>query len=297
MSILLALACTGATYNQGTDLIDDDDTGVEGDADTDADADTDTDTDADADGDTDADADTDIPWDGDCGNWLDPVDLDGWTRDYSILNGSDEGTETQTGVGAVGDEYHVESHLAMGWISEWDGTLRYGCNSDGEGLFLIQDPYDYNYSSFASSFGIYGLNYMQYDPYTMYLPDESQAGGIGSWNYAHTVNVMSEDKTGGESVAMTVAVEGTYLELGWKDVDVLGNTYSAYRITNTYSMSSDGAFGGLFGAFDATGYVDSYYVPGIGLVEEAHIQDKSDGTSHEIVKTLTAFTGLEAVYP
>ena len=182
----------------------------------------------------------------------------------------------------------------LGWISEWDGTLRYSCNSDGEGLFLVQDPYDYNYSTFAASFGFYGLNYLQYEPYTMYLPDESVAGGVGSWNYEHTVNIMSEDKTGGESVQMTVDVQGTYLEIGWKDVEVLGVTYNGYRITNTYNMTSEG-FGGVFGAFEATGFVDSYYVPGIGLVEETHVQDKSDGTSHEIIKTLTAFSGLEAV--
>ncbi|MCP4808553.1 MAG: hypothetical protein GY913_00420 [Proteobacteria bacterium] len=294
-TLFLLFACTGGTYNQGTDLSytpDSGDSGAEGDADTDADADGDTDADADSD----SDSDTDVQWDGECGNWLDPVDITGWSKTYELSNGTDVGSETMTPQGKIGDLYVVTSDLTLGSFSTWSGDLEYACNYDGEGLYIASDPYDFNYSTFGSSFGFYGLNWLDYSPPSRYLPDESQYGSIGSWNYEHTVSVMSEDdQTGAESEFMTVDLQGTYLELGDKDVDVLGTTYTGYRLTNTYSMSSEGAFGGIFGAFTATGYVDSIYVPGIGLVSETHIQDKSDGTSHEITRTLTSYSGLTAV--
>lgn len=294
-TLFLMFACAGGSYNQGTDLTytgDSVDSGIESDTDTDSDADGDTDADADADSDTD----TDVEWAGDCGNWLDPVDITGWSKSYTLTNGSDSGTEVQTPQGKIGELYVVTSDLTMGAFSTWSGDLEYGCNVDGEGLFLASDPYDFNYSTFGSSFGFYGLNFLDYSPAAQYLPDESQYGNIGSWNYAHTVMVTSrDDQSGAETVDMTVDVEGTYLELGEVTVDVLGTSYTGYRITNTYSMSSEGMFGGLFGAFTATGYIDSTFVPGIGLITETHIQDKSDGTSHEILKELTSYSGLSAV--
>ena len=296
-TLTLLFACTGGTYNQGTDLVYTPDSGAsdsgsEGDTDTDADADGDTDADAD----TDSDTDTDVEWDGECGNWLDPVDITGWSKTYELSNGTDSGTETQTPQGKVGDLYVVNSDLTLGSFSTWNGDLEYACDYDGEGLFVASDPYDFNWSAFGSSFGFYGLNFNDYAPPMQYLPDESQYGKVGSWNYENSIEVMSlDDTTGAESVFMTIDIQGTYLELWDVDVDVLGTTYTGYRLTNTYSLSSDGAFGGIFGAFTATGFIDQTFVPGIGLISETNIQDKSDGTSHEITRTLSSYSGLSAV--
>ena len=295
LSSLLLLACSGGTYNQGRDtLVGYDDTADETDTDTDTDADTDTDTDADAD--TDSDTDTDVNWDGDCGNYYEPIDIDGWTRNYDLVIGENAGTETQTALGSLGgDVYGYQSDLALGW-STWSGNVEFGCNTEGDGLYLQTDPYDYFVSAFGS-WGLYGLYWAEYEPTPRVLPRQNQVGQIGSWTYEHTVNLMELDQTtGAEKVTMTVDVAGTYLELGEKEIEVSGTTYTAYRLTNTYSMSSEG-LGGIIGAFEATGFVDQYYVPGIGLVYESNVQDKSDGTSHTLEKTLTGYTGLTQINP
>jgi hypothetical protein len=126
------------------------------------------------------------------------------------------------------------------------------------------------------------------NPGRKYLPAADEIGNIGSWSYSYDLELMTD----GTSIG-SVATSGTYVELGMVDVEVGGNTYSGYRLTNTYQMVFDG-MGGM-GAFVRDGYIDQVWVQGLGLVSEQHDSGFDDGSLSSMTKTLDSFTGLTPI--
>lgn len=278
-------ACTGSV-NQGTDL------GWKNDDSSGADSATDStggDDSVGGDDSTDSPIDSDpgSTWAGSCGNYWDPVDLSNWTRSYAVTYNGSEGTEDQASLGEIGDrQYRFSTTLKVATGDGWAGTADVACDFNGEeGLFMTRWEVEY-----ATSFGAFLLT-GDLSPARLYLPDEAFIGGLGSWNYDYSLTITYVDTSGGSGdLPFPTAVTGTFVELGEVETTVGGETVNGYRLTNTYSMSSEGLF-------TRTGYIDQTWVPGIGLVYEKHTAELDDGKTSEIVKTLTSYTGLEIIQP
>jgi len=278
----LLTACSDNPYNQGTDLNRDTtesgiatDTGE--DADTDADADSDTDADADADSDTDADTDP-----GDCSSAWDPVQKTGWVRTYNVEYMGAAGTGTQSAIGPAtsssgeaGYSYKDSMLGDMAFASEaYDTTVIVGCEGgSGEGLYA----YEWNgtITHYYQSFPITSVA----TPPRMYLPSDTDLGNKGGWDYTYTLAVTTT------SGADTLTYNGTYLEIGFEDYELPnGHTVEAYRLTNSFSLT-DTAMAASF-----NGYIEQWWVKGIGLVKE--LSTDADSMSTVMSREIVDYTGL-----
>ena len=170
---------------------------------------------------------------------------------------------------------------ADGGGTGWDGEVYLGCEdrSGNEGLFITEWDMSILTSGTAAA-----APYAEISPPRKVFPAEYEVGGAGSWNYNDTATMT--DATMGASTADT---QGTYTDDGFEDITIKGTTYSAYKLTNTYTMSLTT----VMGSSVINGQQELWYVNGIGLVKEVNVN--TDDGSTIVNRSLTSFSGLTAI--
>jgi len=117
-----------------------------------------------------------------------------------------------------------------------------------------------------------------------YLPGVEKIGTGDSWGFSYTLTYMD---TSGTGMSVSVPVNGSYEDQGmttiWTDI----GTYEAWHISSDYTMalSSSGMF-----TDDWTAEVDYYWVEGLGLVFEEHIDTETGAIL--LRKELSSSVGL-----
>jgi len=88
--------------------------------------------------------------------------------------------------------------------------------------------------------------------------------------------------------SFTAESTGTYVDGGFEEITVGGETYTAYKLTHTFTTN----ISLMTGAQTINGQQTLWYVKGIGLVKEENVN--TDDGSTIVLRTLTSFTGLTA---
>jgi hypothetical protein len=100
-----------------------------------------------------------------------------------------------------------------------------------------------------------------------YLPDPDLIGTGISWDYSYDLSISDPFGLGTMS---TVPVEGTFTDLGMETLEIEGETMSAWRIGNHYTIEWSATDG--IGPFteDVTAEANTWWVEGLGMVQEDH---------------------------
>jgi hypothetical protein len=285
--LLVLAACANDRYNQGNDIpVDDSGTGETDDGGDDG-ADggtTDDGTGGDDGGTDDGGDDGGTTQSGPCRNIYDPVDTDGWTKEFAATYNQAEGTSTMEGrPGLSASEsdatYQYFDAITTG-ADGWTGTVTVNCQ-DGtadEGMHVVGWDMDVTYSSIPMT--IQGTDSVP----RLYLPADWMIGGVGSWDYSYTLAAVTDPTK--KSSTLDFTVTGTYTESGFQEIELFdGSTVSAYKLTNTYAMTSV--------ILSMSGVIEQWWVPGLGLVKEINTDSATSATI--MTRDLTGYTGLEVL--
>ncbi len=223
-----------------------------------------------------------------CHNDYDPLHETGWTKTFtatfSVLgDASATGTATESGLGMTtlpdGTEGYAYTDSITGTNETFDVTTYVACDpGSDEGMFVV---------GWAGLYSAYGFVTMDIDaslePGRPYLPPQYALGSVGSWDYAYNLYVDTTDPSTGTPTSYLTQTSGTYNEAGFQDITLFnGETVSAYKVVNTYTQVSD--------LGTVNGYIESYWVKGLGLVKEVHLNMDTGATIAS--KDLTSYTGL-----
>ena len=118
----------------------------------------------------------------------------------------------------------------------------------------------------------------------LYLPSTSKIETGDTWSFSY--NLVYADTTG-SGIALSVPVNGTYQDEGLTDIEVAGVTREAWHISSTYNMSTTSITGFTR---DYPGSADYYWVEGLGLVKETHVDTETETVI--LAKDLTSSSGL-----
>jgi hypothetical protein len=318
----LALACSTPKYDYDEDSAgavvnsDADDTTADADED-DGDADADgIDEDDDADGsddggnddddddededDGDDDGDDDGPGDpDDCSHPYNPVDKTSWERTYTATFISDNpalGTATATeqgmgeGTSSTGMAvYKTWDTLTTSSGKGWEGSVLHKCdNLDGTKLSIVEWNMELTFDELPASTPAGVL--MTLSSPREYLTKTSTIGTDASWGFSYNLSYTDSSGTG---VSITIPVNGTYTDMGLKDIDVMGDSMEAWHIQSTYNMDLLGIpdlEGGSSFSYAYDGQADYYWVEDVGLVYEKHVDTRTEAIILE--KTLSGSVGL-----
>ena len=317
LSIPLALACSTPKYDydegdSGLTLTNSDVDGTNADEDEDADADADGSDDGsddagnDDDGGDDDGGDDGPPEPGDpdnCSHPYNPVDETSWEKTFSAVWVGGSATATEQGMGTGYTSTGVETFKTWDKLTTstgegWEGSVYHNCdNSAGTQLSVVEWNMQLTFSALPT--GPSSALMMLSTPRT-YLGDESVIGSGDSWsfNYDLTYVDTSGSSGGGGSISIKVPVSGTYTDKGMVEIDVLGETMDAWKIESSYDMSLRDALGFDVSSIDGLswftrdypGVAEYYWVEGMGLVYEKHVDSETETIILE--KTLTAAVGL-----
>lgn len=284
---LLLGACSGASYNQGGDFdgVPGDDTsgggegGDEGGADDTAGSGTGDDGDDSGDGPT------------LCSNAWHPIHESGWEKSFDVSYRGNAGTGTEIGKGGENDLYVYQDTVSVTTTlgeDGWDVNVTAACDPQGEeGMFVVSYAGVAHYSLGDWGFDITIPSDIEatLTPQRQYLPPEYALGATGSWEYSYALTILSEADTGNTTLEYTVS--GAYAEVGFQDITLFdGSTVEAYKLTNTYAQTQTGDLGDT----TVNGYVEQFWVKGLGLVRENHVD--SDSGEEILSRELTGYTGL-----
>ena len=126
-----------------------------------------------------------------------------------------------------------------------------------------------------------GLN-----PPRRYLSPEFAVGGEGGWSYSYTLNINAVDPNFGP-MPQTWLANGAYADLGTEELTLqTGDTVSAYKVSNTYTIEDQS---NPLGGETTEAYMEQWWVKGLGLVKEVHIDA---GGATLLSKDLISYTGL-----
>jgi hypothetical protein len=88
-----------------------------------------------------------------------------------------------------------------------------------------------------------------------------------------------------------VNYEGTFVEAGISSMVLdTGDEVMAYKVTNTFVRNGQPPLGA---PMPASGYIEQWYVKGLGLVKEVTIDDAQPEPI--LTKELTSYSGLEII--
>ena len=84
------------------------------------------------------------------------------------------------------------------------------------------------------------------------------------------------------------SINGLYQDVGFQDITLFdGTTVEAYKVVNSFQIIAEGS------QEPQKGYIEQYWVKGLGLVREIYIND-NDG-SEVLSKELSTYSGLEVI--
>jgi hypothetical protein len=171
-----------------------------------------------------------------------------------------------------------------GAASGYDLTMDISCDSSGEGMFLRGWAGGVTYAYEGIPLALSATSTLS--PYRKFLPPEYAVGSTGSWSYSYTLTMNFTDSSSGTAFPLSSAASGTYSEIGLEELDLFdGTTVDAYKLVNDYTLT-DSTTGTA-----TPGYIEQWWVKGLGLVAEVHTQD---GVEVER-RTLTGYSGLTII--
>ena len=120
-------------------------------------------------------------------------------------------------------------------------------------------------------------------------------GSSGNWNYNYTTTMVTTQDGGGAGEAggetSSINYEGTFVEAGISSMTLAtGEEVMAYKVTNTFVRNGQPPFGA---PMPASGYIEQWYVKGLGLVKEVTIDDAQPDPV--LTKELVSYSGLEII--
>ncbi|NOY25983.1 MAG: hypothetical protein GXP62_08945, partial [Oligoflexia bacterium] len=227
---------------------------------------------------------------GNCPNNYDPMGAAGWTKTYSASftwsgDTASSGTATETGLGPQtlvdGSSGYAYTDSISTSGESYAVTTYVGCDRDGdEGMFIVawDGTYDGNMSGIPIAVDVNA----DLTPPRKYLPAGYQLGALGSWDYSYSLNLTYQMDTGAPT-SSPYTIYGSYVEAGFTDLTLFdGTTVSAYKLVNTYTKND--------GTTETNGYIEQYWVAGLGLVQETHVNMDTGATIAS--KVLTGYSGL-----
>jgi hypothetical protein len=152
--------------------------------------------------------------------------------------------------------------MMMDGAAIWSGRTLLGCGADGiEGMSTFGWEYDIDYDAH-----VYPETTVLHSDPRRYLPPVTSIGTGETWDFSYDMVVPGAAP---EVPLLSIPVTGSYTELGLESVDVGGVLYEdAWHIRSEYIMSLTTT--GIF-TRDYPGVADYWYVAGIGLVMESHV--------------------------
>ncbi len=285
-------ACGGGTYNQGSKIVDDDDTGEVDDTGSDT-ADTE-DTETGDTEDTEDTEDTTPPEPELCKTDYQPIHEGGWTKTFLA---SFEGKTAQAQIQALGETtfngntvYAYKDVITDENQGGWDVTSYVSCDEE-TGLTLVGwSGVSTEMLELIPGFPIPQVRNIEatLNPGRNYLPAEFATGGLGSWEYNYSLDMMVDDNSGNGPQPFSQQMSGRFDEYGLDNELTLfdGTVVSAYKINNSFSITD--SFGQL-----QEGYIEQYWVKGLGMVKETYINPADQSVI--LSKELSAYTGLSVI--
>jgi len=286
-------ACGGGTYNQGGKIVTEDtsvdDTGSDQTEDT-GDETEDTAENEDT-GDTE---DTDIPEA--CINNYHPIHIPGWSKTFTAEYEGSTSTVIIEGLGETdwnGETlyaYHDQNTDSEGL--GWDVTSYVRCDEE-LGLLLVGWSGTYSAANALADLGfppdVYNID-ATLTPPRNYLPPEFAVGGIGSWDMSYNLNmnIVGADGTPQQQVRLT---EGDFQEVGAQNPYDLpnGDTVEAYKVNISFTVTETS--NPL--ASPSDGYIEQYWVKGLGMVKETYINPADQ--SIILSKELSSYSGISPI--
>jgi hypothetical protein len=133
------------------------------------------------------------------------------------------------------------------------------------------------------------------EPGRRFLPPEYAVNSSGNWNYNYTTTLVTTQDGGGAGDAgettSSINYEGTFVEAGISSMVLeTGDSVMAYKVTNTFVRNGSVPFGA---PMPESGYIEQWYVKGLGLVKEVTIDDAQPDPV--LTKDLTSYSGLTII--
>ncbi len=296
LGLLLTACDTGNRYDQGGDLGVDDDSGnwdngytTDGGADDGGSEDGGSSDGGSSDGGSSDGGSGDGGGPGYCHHDYHPLHETGWTKTFSATfsfigdaNSTGTATESSFGITTLPDGTEGYSYLDETTVSggeSYSVTTYVACDPGSEeGMFVVAWDGSYDFGGFLA----YTVDATLSSPGRQYLPPEYALGAVGSWDYSYSLNIDAVDGTG-KSSPNPYTVTGSYAEAGIQSYTLFnGETVDAYKLVNTYQQV------GQLGTVN--GYIEQWWVKGLGLVKEVHLDMDTGSTIAS--KELTSYSGL-----
>jgi hypothetical protein len=194
---------------------------------------------------------------------------------------------------AEGDVYGISVLIET---DEWTYNIieSIGCDTDGEGMYLYDYAGDWSYVILG--FPIEGSVDASLSPHRRFLPPEYAVGASGNWNYNYTTTMTTMMSGGGgggggEPQVASLTYEGTFAEVGVSSLVLeSGESVMAYKLVNNFVRNGTAPFGA---PLPESGYIEQWYVEGLGLVKEVNIDDAQP--EPVLTKDLISYTGLSII--
>jgi hypothetical protein len=175
--------------------------------------------------------------------------------------------------------------MTVGGSSAWEGAVYHLCDYGGlSGLSVAEWQMNITYSVEMEGAPFSpGTVLMQLSTPRQYINmDKFDTGSSWSFNYS-----LNYTDTSGSGMSVSIPVSGTFKDEGTQIVSVMGDSMEAWHISSTYTMLLTAA-GGF--TRDYPGEADYYWVEGLGLVAEEHVDTETGATI--LAKELSAVSGL-----
>jgi len=257
-----------------------------------------------------------------CPHPYNPVDKSGWTKTYGAtfiddLHGSGSAVATEQGMESgytsTGEEaFKTWESMTVSGSPAWEGTVYHFCDHESlRGLSVPEWNMVVTYTADVEGTPLSpGSVLMTLSSPRQYLPGTEMIGTGETWNFDYTLTHTDTGATTAPVFIITIPVSGTYTDQGLKEITVMGETQTAWHIRSTYGMTlespppdtgdTDAApldtgtpttITGVPGfTRDFPGQADYYWVEGVGLVYEKHVDTETGAIILE--KTLNDVTGL-----
>jgi hypothetical protein len=251
-----------------------------------------------------------------CSHPYNPVDRTSWEKTYvatfiSDGDGTRTGTATETGMepgftSSGWEAYKHEDLLTLGGETAWDSRVYTLCDEDDGGALSVAEwfididytvattgeasPEDTAIPDTGASPAAPTYSLMILSTPRKYLPNVGTIGTGLEWAFAYN---LSYTDTTGTGITFSIPVSGTYTDMGLTSIEVMGETSEAWHIRSTYTMdllTIPDMEGGSSFSRAYPGEANYYWVEGLGLVYEKHVDTETEAIILE--KTLTSSVGL-----
>ena len=224
-----------------------------------------------------------------------PIHIEGWSKEFIAIMDGQEGVAIERslepavfdGIEAYRYQDVLETYKETWFGTEihgWDTTVYVACDYNAQqGMFIL--GWEGTYTS-DDTWGQTQEIKATHTPPRKYLSSEYALGYEGEWSYSYTLNF--EMVISGSPYDSQQSINGLYQDVGFQDITLFdGTTVEAYKVVNSFQIIAEGS------QEPQKGYIEQYWVKGLGLVREIYIND-NDG-SEVLSKELSTYSGLEVI--